>query len=319
LIAAEGGTGDNHSEVVFRADSVRGPYAPFAENPILTQRDLDRSRADPITCTGHADFVQTQNREWWAVFLGCRPYEDGFTNIGRETFMLPVRWEDDWPTILPAGTTLPRAVKRPKLPLAHEPDRGALAWRDTFDRRQLAHEWNFLRTPATPWFSLDTKPGSLLVEPRPIDLTSRHNPSLIARRQQHAHVSAMTTIANSPTTSDADAGLVAFQNETHWFFLSVRIRDGAAHEIVVEQRRKDDAAILARLALPADARQLELRITARGRWYSFAYRVAGRDEWIAVYDNADGSILSTRVAGGFVGSYIGMFARHPDQSSASMR
>src|SRR3546814_9577270 len=52
LIAAEGGTAENHSEVVFRADAVTGPYVPFAGNPILTQRDLPADRAFPITSTG---------------------------------------------------------------------------------------------------------------------------------------------------------------------------------------------------------------------------------------------------------------------------
>ena len=38
LIAAEGGTGPNHSEVVFRSRSLDGPYVPFGGNPILAQR-----------------------------------------------------------------------------------------------------------------------------------------------------------------------------------------------------------------------------------------------------------------------------------------
>ncbi len=50
LIAAEGGTAEAHSEVVFRADSLWGPYKPFQGNPILTQRQLPPDRPDPITC-----------------------------------------------------------------------------------------------------------------------------------------------------------------------------------------------------------------------------------------------------------------------------
>ena len=93
LIAAEGGTGDQHSEVVFRSDNVDGPYVPYEKNPILTQRHLDPDRKNPITSTGHADLIQTENGDWLAVFLGCRPYSmsgDGFYNTGRETFLAPV-------------------------------------------------------------------------------------------------------------------------------------------------------------------------------------------------------------------------------------
>jgi xylan 1,4-beta-xylosidase len=44
LIAAEGGTGDAHSEVVFQSESVLGPFVPFKGNPILTQRQLPADR-----------------------------------------------------------------------------------------------------------------------------------------------------------------------------------------------------------------------------------------------------------------------------------
>jgi alpha-N-arabinofuranosidase len=90
LIAAEGGTGVNHSEVVFRSDDPMGPYEPYDKNPILTQRHLDPGRPFPVTSSGHADFVELPNGDWWAVFLATRPYANDFYNTGRETFMLPV-------------------------------------------------------------------------------------------------------------------------------------------------------------------------------------------------------------------------------------
>jgi len=54
LIAAEGGTAEGHSEVVFRHQAVERPYLPRDKNPILTQRQLDPRRPSPITSTGHA-------------------------------------------------------------------------------------------------------------------------------------------------------------------------------------------------------------------------------------------------------------------------
>jgi len=72
LICAEGGTADQHSEVVFRSTSVHGPYVPYKGNPILTQRHLDSGRTFPVETTGHADFVDTPAGEWWAVLLGTR-------------------------------------------------------------------------------------------------------------------------------------------------------------------------------------------------------------------------------------------------------
>ena len=64
---AEGGTGDKHSEVVLRSSQLRGPYTPYAGNPILSQRTLDPRRPNPVTSAGHAKFVQTPDGEWWAT------------------------------------------------------------------------------------------------------------------------------------------------------------------------------------------------------------------------------------------------------------
>ncbi len=55
------------------------------------------------------------------------------------------------------------------------------------------------------------------------------------------------------------------------------------------------------------AQSLQLRISADGANYSFYYD-AGQG-WKALRENDDGSILSTEVAGGFVGTVLGPFAR----------
>ena len=60
LMSAEGGTAGWHSEVIFRGDSPTGKFTPWKNNPILTQRQLDAERPNPVTCAGHADLVQTR-------------------------------------------------------------------------------------------------------------------------------------------------------------------------------------------------------------------------------------------------------------------
>jgi xylan 1,4-beta-xylosidase len=101
LMCAEGGTDYEHSEVVFKSKTIDGPFIPYDKNPILTQRHLDKNRKNPVTNTGHADLVETPGGKWWAVFLGCRPYENNTFNTGRETFMAPVEWKEGWPIINP--------------------------------------------------------------------------------------------------------------------------------------------------------------------------------------------------------------------------
>jgi xylan 1,4-beta-xylosidase len=100
LVAAEGGTGYDHSVVAFRSENVTGPYISYEKNPVLRQRKPDE-RSNPVTSTGHAQLVETSSGNWHAVFLGCRPYDGDHYNTGRETFLVPVSWENGWPIMNP--------------------------------------------------------------------------------------------------------------------------------------------------------------------------------------------------------------------------
>ncbi len=291
LICAEDGTAENHSEVVFRSKNVWGPYVPWEKNPILTQRHLDANRKSPITCTGHADFVETPNGEWWAVFLGCRPYEDNLYNLGRETFLLPVRWEDDWPVILSGDAVVPRVLKKPKLPPQ------AKAGENDF-------QWVQLRTPRENWF--EKSGGRVRIQPRGIDLCDDGNPSFLSRPARHIDFVATTKLHIDPQTADAQAGLVAFQSEKFYFFLGVVIDGSRGTYLFLERRAGGEREDVAGKVILATS--IELKIEGAGRDYSFSYRLPD-EEWTPLITHVDGSILSTKVAGGFVGTMIGMFAR----------
>ena len=98
IMHAEGGTGPDHAVTVCRSKNVYGPYENNFCNPILTHRHLGRKY--PICYVGHADLVKTINDEWYMVMLAVRPLE-GYTTMGRETFLARVEWENDWPVVNP--------------------------------------------------------------------------------------------------------------------------------------------------------------------------------------------------------------------------
>lgn len=319
LIAAEGGTSDNHSEVVFKSDSIRGPYTSYADNPILTQRTLDSGRANPVTSSGHADFVQTQNGDWWAVFLACRPYRDGYYNTGRETFMMPVQWKNGWP-VIPGGTDpLPFEHPRPDLPtqkLSGRPTSGNFTIRDDFDEEELPMYWNFIRTPRSEWYDLDSEPGWLTIEPREDSISSLGQPSFVGRRQQHLHATASTAMKYDPQHPGYKAGMAAFQNRDYYFFLGVAWQDGKP-VVRVEKRAGDETGnkteVIASAPLEANRDgKIYLKIEARGADYNFYY-AEQKNDWKLLKDKADGTILSTQKAGGFVGAYFGLYSVKDDQ------
>ena len=307
LIAAEGGTGYDHSEVVFRATDVTGPYTSYSANPILTQRHLDPKRENPITCTGHADLVETQNGQWWAVFLGCRPYDSYFFNTGRETFMAPVRWTDGWPVINPDAEEVQYSYQGPDLP-SHQLDtyplNGNFTLRDEFDADTLALYWMFLRTLREEWYSLTRSPGRLSLQLRPEMIYEKANPSFIGRRQQHLHCGASLALDFTPNAENETAGIIAFQNETHYYYLGKTLVNGTA-----TVQLKNHENILAEIALaPEDGEKpLYLKIEARAGNYDFYYATTP-GSWQKLAESVDGKVLSTEVAGGFVGAFFGMYA-----------
>ena len=95
IILAEGGTGMTHQISVGRARTLDGPYESCPYDPILHQYDPNGT----LQKSGHGDLVETQNGQWYAVYLCARP-QDGFSPLGRETALDPVEWTaDGWPII----------------------------------------------------------------------------------------------------------------------------------------------------------------------------------------------------------------------------
>jgi len=306
LIAAEGGTAEGHSEVVFRSDKVTGPYVPFADNPILTQRDL---KGSPITSTGHASFVKTPSGDWWSVFLGVRPYDDQNFNTGRETFLMPVRWEQGWPRITDHGARVPWVARRPNLPAgtrAPVPTSGSFTIRDEFNGSKLPPYWMMMRNPVGKWWRLAG--GALHLDARGTALGDMGNPSLWARRQQHLNATVTTRVRFNPPSDAAEAGLAAMQNDEYFYYLAVGRDHGKR---VVRLRRRaggPDAmagAILASSPIPHGP--IELRINARGAAYDFGWSADGKS-WHSLARNADGTLLSTKKSGGFVGAVFALYA-----------
>jgi xylan 1,4-beta-xylosidase len=81
----------------------------------------------------------------------------------------------------------------------------------------------------------------------------------------------------------------------------------AGPELFLEKKGGQDTATIARMALkPRNA--IRLRISAEAGHYSFFYD-EDRGGWKPLRQNDDGSILSTDVAGGFVGAVVGPYAR----------
>lgn len=312
LICAEGGTGYNHSEVVFRSKSPEGPYISYEKNPILTQRQLDPKRKDPITTVGHADFVEDKDGKWWGIFLGCRPYEGDFYNTGRETFMAPVIWKNGWPEFELGGDEVKYTYPiNAKLDKKREAFNGNYLFRDEFNGKELNKRYQFLRTVRSQWQNLTDKSGALTLQVRSETIAGKGNPSFVGFHQPHLKGYAATALSFTPTSENEKAGLVLFQNEKTYYYLCKSLKEGNP---VIELYKGGE--LVNSQQLPSDKADVFFKIEAKGNAYAFYYATK-KDNWQLVLDNADAKYLSTKSAGGFVGCIYGMYATANDKTSTN--
>ncbi|WP_254712677.1 glycoside hydrolase family 43 protein [Polaribacter sp. R2A056_3_33] len=313
VMAAEGGTAEDHSEVVFRSKSVLGPYKSYENNPILTQRNLKNTRKNPITSTGHADIIEDNLGNWWGVFLGCRPYDgDNHFNTGRETFMAPVKWENDWPIFDLEGDVVKDHYQITlEKPFANIPSVNA-DFIDEFNTDILAFDWLFLRTPKEKWYSLLN--GELTINTRSETTSGTSNPSFIGYRQKHLFGEVTTNLSFKAVAENEKAGLIAFQNEKHYYYLCKSLKENKPVVQLLKSSEKGIEEIAFKSIKEND--KISFKIEAKGTFYNFYYSINNTD-WLVLNKNVDATFLSTKIAGGFVGTIYGMYTTSLGEKSTN--
>lgn len=318
LYAAEGGTSVNHSEVIFKSESVWGPFVPWEGNPILTQRDLPADRKDPITSAGHAQFVEGPDGKTYCIFLAVRPYEDNYYNTGRETFIAPVEWKDGFPMVEHGEKELQYTYKVNYKEVKQKdarPQSGNFQYTITFEK-ELDPNFLFLRTVDSASFSLSKEKG-LTLKLKPETCTEFGNPSFIGKRQQHLYSTAEISLDFSAKSDNEKAGLIIFQDERHFYYLTKSTDQGKE---VIQLYKSDGSnkamSLITQATLESAAKKVMLRISAEGDTYSFHYAVKP-NKWTLLKDKVDARFLSTQVAGGFIGCVFGMYATSLGESTTN--
>lgn len=223
MMSASGGTAKEHREIIGRSNNPYGPFERYPE-PILTHRNLDH----PIQYLGHADLVEDHQGDWWAVFLGVRLTEDGYSVLGRETFLAPVIWNDGWPHIdNNEGTVrLDMIVDRTPLSVPSTAEgHTAVQAREDFNE-ELGPHWMFVRNPSAGKSSLTEKPGSLTMYGQDSTLSDVGQITFVGRRQQHVQASFRTSVSFAPVADGEEAGLCIRRDEDAHYELGIRQSEG---------------------------------------------------------------------------------------------
>lgn len=311
LLTAEGGTSYDHCVSLARSTSLLGLYEIHPYNPVLSSK---HAPGNYLQKTGHADLVETQDGEWYMVFLTGRPLTElGRCITGRETAIEKVTWHrDDWlyldqgslgfeklndEAIESANNIAREHVQAPNLP---EHKFTAANSQINFDSANIDINFQSLRIPITKdWANQTDRQGFLRLYGRE-SLSSCFEQSLLARRVQAHHTEASTCIEFSPENFQQMAGLVCYYNTTHYHYLYISGDDIDAYsgKTFLNVLSCDDNKTTHVLNAPIDVSEFDkirLKADFNGASLQFFYATNKKEEapkWEKVGPELDGSILS---------------------------
>lgn len=323
LMTASGGTQTNHCVNIYRSETLLGSYEPCPRNPIVTNRNVRLNNELGIAVVGHGDLIETQNGEWYMVLLGIRPYQkyiedydrylprmwirepdrnkDAQFNLGREVCMIPMAWDyDNWPIVDNHNGMVNPVERKPDLEEWRPPFKSRV---DNFEDPKLDMIWCMRRPVKTPFYTLTERPSYLRLYGNDAKAEDTRTQALLVRRQQHNYFEAAVAMEFEPEKEGEEAGMIVTQNDRYAIMAVKEKLEGmlfvTAYQIVNGKRELI-------MRKPVELGRMYLFIEGSTGQYHLYYGNSEREKKILATD-IDGSILSTVVADGFVGTYVGMY------------
>ena len=299
LFQAEGGTGPGHRISVSRAKSLFGNYEPCPYNPIMRQMDTKAG----IQRAGHGKPVQTQNGEWFMVYLCGRQIDGAYSMLGRETAMDPITWNSDgWPMVnnLQGPSVL---QKKPNLPEFIPQE-----LQDNFEKGILSTKWVSPRAPEENAYTFEN--GYLCVLGSREPLSTMYSRNILLRRQEDFRFSFEATLKVPKLEKGQNAGITCYYDENT--YLTCGIYQGEkGYELRLEEHIGKETTCSGSVALSVEEGELlSLRVDTDYLKRSFSYRI-GTVEWqkFVILENVyylcdEGIKMGKRFTGAMVGVFV---------------
>lgn len=304
LFISEGGTEYGHMLTVARSRNINGPYESCPRNPVLS----NRSHGLPIKAVGHADITSDQNGNWWAVCLGIRTLGYPFKhNLGRETMLTPLVWDEDgWP-IFGRDGLLDEEIETECLPLqiggiSNETINGK-CFKEDFSNGSLHPSWNFIYNPIAQLWKIEKGEKGLTLYGNEVALSQADSLAWIGRRQEHHNCIVRTKLNFELNKDGEEAGLSIYMNNSHHYEVALT-RIAGKNSIIV--RRQIGTLWKVENVVLYDHNEVILEIEASVENYTFRYSSIG--EKFETIGQGETAYLTTEVGGKFTGNYFALFA-----------
>lgn len=305
ITAAEGGTEYGHMITYARGSSPYGPFTPYANNPVLTNRNLGGHQSH-IQGIGHGDLVQDDGGNTFIVCLGFRQADNWvpYHHLGREVCLVPVHWTDDgWFTAGEDG------VVKEKMEIGINPLKYTPAKYNASipTMRDQPFRWCYLRDPHLENYQF--LEDRICLKGTPVSLDQADSPTFLGIRQSEFN----TTLNVKVCCSSGEAGITYYMDEGHHYDIAINC-DNQDKKIILRLCIGDIKCIVNQIALPDDCPYVTLKIVSDPINYSFFY--CNKEETVFL-GKAQAKYLSSEVAGGFTGTVMAMYALQSEYNSDS--
>ena len=308
LMIAEGGTSYNHAMMIAVSDSIKGPYIANERNPILSTRHL--SYDNWVHSTGHADLIEIDNGRWYMVALGIRGDEDRGSNMGRETHLIPVKWEKEpfewkeikyeWPVVAPLTGKVERTNP---VPFKYSFQKRNANFIDNFDHNELNLDWNFRRVPSNNMYSLNANKGYLRLYADANVIKERGRTSLMGIRQTESDFEYSTKMNFNANTNHSESGISLFQKDDNYITFTL-IKENNKYSIQLKIAiPNSEPRILKKQVISNYNNEITFKVKSENSTYSFLYSINGFE--FILFETTRANYLLSK---GYTGAYLGLYA-----------
>lgn len=195
LPSAAAGNG-RRRQVCYRSKQLLGPY----ETRIIMDDDMGLKGLG----VAQGAFIESSQGDWYAILFQDR------AAVGREPFLMPMRWEDDWP-VLGIDGKVPRSFEIPLEEYTAKP----LIISDSFahETNCLELQWQWNHNPLEECWSFTQRPGFLRLTNGQIAAGLMDARNTLTQRTSESACSFFVEL-DAKGMKDGDyAGLCAFQSK----------------------------------------------------------------------------------------------------------
>ena len=288
---------------ISRSRNPYGPYEGCPYNPFFSHRNEERR---DIACTGHADLVEDENGNWWMVALAVRCIgENGnnlmLHNLGRETFLAPVTWENGWP-VVNEGRRI-EAQMQAALPAEslHAQDQEDVY---DFNRIRREHALTTLRRPLEESCMLQDEHKIRMTGTDVCLSDDKATPVFAGIRQKEFTFRMEVLVTPLFLPEGSAAGLSIFYTNEHHYDVYMTSRGGRRY-LQVRKQIYDLTAVTSEWKAPEE----NVRLVVRADQYNYYLGFLDENAGEVILDQGSTAAMCTEVTRNmtFTGTFLGIF------------